>query len=120
MEQKNGFCFHFEQDRQPKPLTDTTRLILYRVARELLLNIVKHAQAHNVWMELNWNEDDVKLVLKDDGVGFNPTGFGEGFSQTGGFGLFQIRQQLHHIGGHFEIETVPGSGTRVVVVAPLA
>ena len=64
--------------------------------------------------------DHLHLTIEDDGGGFDAAGLGKGFSQSGGFGLFSIRQQLDHNGGRFEIEAVPGGGTRALVVAPLA
>ncbi len=117
---QHGFRFHFKFDEKPKPLTDDVDLLLYRVARELLFNVVKHARARNVSLIVVRRKDHLHLTLEDDGVGFVAAGAGEGFDERGGFGLFSIRQQLDHVGGHLEIDSVPGDGTRVNVVVPLA
>ncbi len=120
MEQQHSPRFHFETDAQPKPLAENTSVALYRITRELLFNVVRHAQARNVQMTLRRVGDHLHLTIEDDGGGFDAAGLGKGFSQSGGFGLFSIRQQLDHIGGRFEIEAIPGDGTRALVVAPLA
>lgn len=118
--QQHGFRFHFRTDEKPKPLTGDVDLMLYRVARELLFNVVKHARARSVSLTIIHMADHLHLILADDGLGFDPAGAGEGFDERGGFGLFSIQQQLEHIGGRLEIDSIPGDGTRVSVVVPLA
>jgi PAS domain S-box-containing protein len=118
--QQHGFRLHFRTNEKPKPLTGDVDLMLYRVARELLFNVVKHALARNVSLAVVHMKDHLHLTLADDGVGFDAAGAGEGFDERGGFGLFSIRQQLDHIGGSLEIDSVPGDGTQVSVVVPLA
>ncbi len=120
IEAQHGLRFHVETDGQPKPMAESRIVVLYRAARELLFNIVKHAQAHNVWMRLERERDHIRLTLTDDGVGFDASRVEDGFDQAGGFGLFNIGQQLDYIGGRVEIDSTPGDGTRVVVIAPFA
>ena len=116
---REGIRFHFECDQEPKPLADDKSVVLYRGGRELLYNIVKHAQAHNAWMRVARDEDCIRITVEDDGVGFDACQAAESFTAGGGFGLFSMARQLDHIGGKFEMEPSPGQGTRVVVSAPL-
>jgi PAS domain S-box-containing protein len=110
---------HFQSDKQPRPLSDQTSIVLYRIVRELLRNIEKHAHARQVTLAVARVGEQVQITVEDDGVGFDASGIGRGVTSTGRFGLFSIQEQLHQLGGCLELESVPGEGTRAVVVAPL-
>ena len=106
------------------PLADSARsdlrTLLYESARELLFNAVKHAQADSVSLELALDADDQLCVtVTDQGVGFEPASLDDRL-KTGqvGWGLFSIRERLTLLGGRFDVESAPGSGTRVRLVAP--
>ncbi len=120
MERRHGIRFQFQAEQRPRPLADDVAVVLYRIVRELLNNLMKHAQARNARLWVRRNGDEIRITLEDDGVGFDATETGQGFGPGGGFGLFSIREQLRHIGGRLDIESCPGRGTRAVVVAPLA
>jgi PAS domain S-box-containing protein len=120
VEQEHGLQFQFTDDAQPKPLAENVSVMLYRIARELMVNIVRHARARNASIALNTVGNRLQLTVEDDGVGFVAAKTAKAFAERGGFGLFSVRQQLEHIGGHLEIGTSPGEGTRVVVLAPLS
>ncbi len=119
LEREARVHFHFASDEQPRSLAVETRVALYRIGRELLCNVAKHARASSVTVSLSNVGEHVELVVEDDGVGFDASEAGRSFGAAGGFGLFSIRQQLEHIGGGLEIDSCPGTGTRVVAVAPL-
>ncbi len=109
---------HLTTDAGAEPAELDTRILLFQATRELLLNVVKHAQASCAWIELSQSDNGrLHLVVADDGVGFNtadpPTS-----DSTSGFGLFSIRERLELIGGRLEVESAPGSGTRVTVETP--
>jgi signal transduction histidine kinase len=93
-------------------------LTLYRVVQEGLTNIRKHAQAHNVQLDLCFGEQEAVLSLHDDGRGFDPS------MQHNGYGLQGIQERLEIIGGMLTIESesgtgsAPGKGTRLNVRVP--
>ncbi|PKL50078.1 MAG: hypothetical protein CVV39_02100 [Planctomycetes bacterium HGW-Planctomycetes-1] len=116
VEQKHKIRTEFEDDKQPKPLDDDVRALLYRAVRELLVNIVKHAQAKNVKVSVSRDNDKVRIEVTDDGVGFIPS---PQLNKTGGFGLFSIRERLSYLGGSIEIKSKPGQGTHVRLIAPI-
>jgi PAS domain S-box-containing protein len=115
MERRNGIRFHFRADRWWDPGAELA-IVLYRSVRELLFNIVKHARASHVRMAIAASGDQVRIVIEDDGVGIAAAG--QVFDDSGGFGLFTVREQLIHAGGRMEIDSSPGEGTRVRLFAP--
>ncbi len=115
VQEKHGIKTEFEDDGQPKPLDDDIRVFLFRNVRELLVNIVKHANAQKVKVYIRKVDDQICVTVEDDGVGFDPA---EAASKAG-FGIFSIRERLEESGGHLEIKSEPGQGSRITMVAPL-
>ena len=93
--------------------------VLFRVVREFALNVHKHAQASNMCFELCSRAEELSICVADDGIGFQRAALGARFSPEGGFGLFSVEAQVAAIGGHVEIDTAPGRGTRATVILPL-
>lgn len=104
----------------------------YKVAREALANVEKHADAPNVWVELRLNAPHAShdarratLVVRDDGRGFQrsllarPGDPDEDELGQPHFGLGNMRQTIEAVGGRLEVTTGPGRGTRVVASAPV-
>ncbi len=85
---------------------------LYHIAREALNNVIKHAQAHRVRVQLVVSERSACLEIDDDGVGFDP------ISRRGGLGLAGMKERVQRIGGTLEIASSVGKGTVVRVQIP--
>ena len=79
------------------------------------MNIVKHSQAHQVNVEISRENSALKIVVEDDGIGFDALKIDTGLT----FGFFSIRERLKYLGGSLSIDTEPGRGTRVTVTSPL-
>ena len=96
------------------------RTLLFESVRELLFNAVKHAQVDRVTIDLSLDQDDaLSITVSDRGIGFDPAGLVERRKAgQAGWGLFSIRERLTLLGGRFDIESVPGQGTRFRLVAP--
>ena len=109
----------FENDDEPKPLTDSVKILLYRFTRELFINIAKHAEAKNVRITLSKDHNKIKIVVKDDGKGFDISGLDSKTNRSKGFGLFSVRERLAHIGGTLDIQSEIGKGTKITLQAPL-
>jgi signal transduction histidine kinase len=87
--------------------------------QELLVNAVKHARARKIEVSTGRDRDRIWITVADDGIGFDTS---EGISHQGGkggFGLFSIRERLQHLGASLKVDSKPGQGTRVTLVAPL-
>ena len=94
-------------------------MMVFRAVQELLINVVKHSQAGTAKITVKRDEDRVRIAVGDDGVGFDSAGIDFGVAERAGFGLFSIRERLNHLGGHLEIDSRPGQGVKVTLVAPL-
>jgi len=116
---RHGIRFEFEDDRQPKPMDDEARILLFQAVRELLINVTKHAQARNAKVSVQRDGDNIRINVEDDGVGFDISKLDSYLKENSGFGLFSIRERLNRIRGYLNIESEPGKGIRVTVVAPL-
>lgn len=120
MQEKHGIKSEFEDDGQPKPLDDDLRALLFRNVQELLLNVVKHAHANKVKVSIHRVGSRICVSVEDDGIGFDPGKVAAAEARTeGGFGLFGIRERLEGLGGHIEIDSVPGHGANITLMAPL-
>jgi len=117
--QEHRLRVRFESDGQPKPMAENVRIVLFLAVREVLTNIIKHAQARSASLSILREEDRLCVSIADDGRGFDaasPVWHGGGH---GGFGLFSTRERLEHLGGRLEVTSAPGQGTKVTLVAPL-
>ncbi len=119
IEKKHGIETTFEDDGQAKPLDEDIRILLFRNVRELLINVVKHAGAGKVDVRISRPDDHIRVVVQDDGVGFDPVQAACASAKKDAFGLFSIRQRLEKLGGHLEIDTARGRGCRITMTAPL-
>ena len=119
MSAEHGIPFEFRDTGGDVPLTPDARQTLFRCAREMVVNAARHAAAHRVQVTVESPEDGIRLVVEDDGKGFDAARAGFGFSAAGGYGLFSAREQLLHAGGSLAIHSRPGKGTRAVIDLPL-
>ena len=109
----------FVTDSHPKPLDDDVRVLLFKVVQELLYNTVKHSRASTATVSIEKDIDAIRIVVEDDGIGFEINKARSQSGQGTGFGLFSISERLDHIGGHFELYSAPERGTRATISAPL-
>jgi signal transduction histidine kinase len=116
---KYGFTVEFLDDGRKKPLNEEAGVALYQMVRELLVNIAKHAKAKKVEISVERVSDKISISVKDDGVGFDAVNGMERKNKKRGFGLFNIRQRINHMGGKLEIESGSGPGARVTLLLPL-
>ena len=119
MQQQYGLVVAVEDDEKPKPLDNEARVMLFRAVRELLFNVLKHAQANCATVSMCRNGEHLRVIVEDNGVGFAPDKLGAAPGKIEGFGLFSIRERLNYFGGQMEIESIPGEVTRVILSLPL-
>ncbi len=102
-----------------KRLTAQQQLEVYRISQEALSNIVKHASARQVRMELDLDGDRVLLQIHDDGVGFEVPDDLTNLARRGGMGVLSMRQRACNVGGFLTIESHLGQGTLLSLEVPL-
>jgi PAS domain S-box-containing protein len=85
---------------------------LLRVVQEALANALRHSSARTFLTRLIYEEESVRLKLKDDGTGFDPGASYEGF------GLLGMKERVEAMGGQIQIESAPGTGTSIAIVIP--
>ncbi len=113
MSEEADFSFEI-QDRKSQPLDPETRYVVYRIAREALANVRKHASAKQVTVSIDDCGEGCKVVVDDDGIGFDPTEAGL-FTH---FGLRDMRDRAAIAGGWCNVTSAPGKGTRVEIWVP--
>jgi len=113
---------HVETGGDPAKLSDEEEQHLLRVAQEALHNAAHHSGGQNAWVRLNYVREggslQVKLVIKDDGRGFDPQGTFD--PSAGHFGILGMQERAERIGGTFHLESRPGAGTVVEITAPVS
>lgn len=107
-------CTGLERERLPLPVEIT----LYRIACEALNNVLKHASARHVGIILKREPGQVRLIVEDDGVGFDPPRPGRP-GPPGRIGLLGMHERAQLHGGHVTLESSPGQGATVFVLLPL-
>ena len=115
-ERKHGMAYELKADEHLGSLRDEVKTCLFRVTRELLTNVVKHAQARKIKVSALKIQDEIHVTVQDDGVGFDLAKIRGKDSGSVRFGLFSVREQLEHLGGLLIIESKPGRGTMATVV----
>lgn len=99
----------------PPALADAKAIGLFRILQEALTNVMRHAQAHTVELQLSVEGDELCLRIGDDGVGFDPSAARQGAS----FGVVGMRERVLMLGGTLHIDSQPGEGTTLWVRIPL-
>lgn len=93
---------------------------IFRIVQETCNNIIKYADAEKVNVSLTRSEDKIKLVVQDNGRGFDVDKFGESVRKDySGFGISIMKERVYLLSGEFYIESKLGKGTKVTVIVPL-
>ena len=119
IEQTCGLNVEIEVDPQAEPESEGIRILLFEAVRELLFNVVKHAETGRARVAMTVAPGgEVRMTVSDQGAGWAAADAKLDHTTTSGFGLFSIRERLELMGGRLEVETAPGRGTRVSIWAP--
>lgn len=107
---------HLETEGDAIQLTASQEFCLYRVAKEAVSNVAQHAHAHEFGVRLAYGVESVRLVVVDDGRGFDVD---EALAHAGGgLGLRSIQQRVAREGGRLIVASSPDSGTSIMVQLP--
>ncbi len=98
-------------------LDEVQEVNIYRLVQEIVHNSVKHSQAQRLVIDLQLQEERIRLATADDGVGFD---YGEIAKRGGGLGLLNLQSRTEVMGGSFSFESGRGKGTKYLFEIPLA
>ena len=94
-----------------KRLPQATEVVVFRIVQELLNNVVKHADANHVLLQLLQDDNRFHITVEDNGKGFDPTIL----EKAPGIGWLNIRSRVDYLGGTLDLRTAPGQGTTVEI-----
>ncbi|NLX60042.1 MAG: PAS domain-containing protein [Phycisphaerae bacterium] len=116
---RTGIAAAFVGEGVRDHLDDDCRAALFHSARELLINVERHARAGRVDVTVDSRDGTLYVGVRDDGCGLNPSSARhESHDAAAGFGLFSIRERLVALGGLVQIDSRPGGGTLVMLAMP--
>jgi signal transduction histidine kinase len=112
---RSGLRCHVVAGKDQTALTAKQQTALFRIFQEALTNVVRHAAATNVTIELDANDNRIQLSVRDDGKGFDAT-----TAPSESHGLTNMQERAELAGGALLIESAPGQGTMVRATFPLS
>ena len=113
----SGLTVTFELDGIEKRLSPQVELALYRIAQEAISNVVRHANASQIILSLQFGETSVMQVV-DDGTGFKAPQTSSDFASSGHFGLMGMYERAELIGANLTIKSGLGHGTFITIAYP--
>lgn len=117
--QRAGFTFQLASNLGQQRLATELETAGFRVAQESLTNVVRHARAQHVDIELQMTESTLHMTIRDDGIGFDLARQRQQAAAGQSLGLFGMQERVHLLGGRIDVHSQPGQGTRVEVYLPL-
>ncbi len=118
--QRSGFEADFIADPAEMRFSSILETACFRVAQAALTNVVRHAQAKHVRVELRRTETELQLLVRDDGVGFDVSAALERAAHAATLGLLAIQERVRLAGGQVEINAAPMQGTEIRARFPLS
>lgn len=117
--QRHGLTVAVQEDTDEPALPEDQAVLIFQSVRELLFNVVKHAEADEARITIALTDDDhLRIIVADNGCGFIPPPPSPRGSATPQFGLFSIRERMAAMGGRLDIDSMPGNGTRAILTIP--
>jgi len=105
----------YQQFGEKRKLNNTAEVFIYRMVQELVVNILKHAKATEIMVQLMMDENSTSLTVEDNGKGFDLNTL----QHKNGAGIRNINYRVQYLNGTLDIDTTPGSGTSVNIQLPI-
>jgi signal transduction histidine kinase len=109
MQKASGIKIDYQYFGYVGDLDKNLELTLYRMIQELVQNVVKHAEASHILLQLSCHETLLSITVEDNGKGMNPAMIAE----KDGLGLKSIQRTIANLRGHFDVQSEPGNGTTI-------
>ena len=114
LKSNNDIIFYLYQNIEGVNIPEKIQINLYRIMQESLNNAIRHGKPDNIDIQLVYSEDELLLVIEDNGVGFNPDD-----TENKGLGLRSIKTRVGAMSGNLDIVSSKGKGTIISVVVPI-
>ncbi|MFS0688558.1 sensor histidine kinase [Sporosarcina sp. 179-K 8C2 HS] len=114
MEYEKGVTIHFMNNGTEKRLESNIEVAIFRLVQECITNALKHGKSRDVWVKVEWLRDTMNIVVKDNGVGFDPNQ-----TKDKSFGIIGMRERVELLKGEMKIMSTIGKGTTVLFRIPL-
>jgi PAS domain S-box-containing protein len=117
MEENYGLAVDLRIDAGNGPKNEDMAFLLYLSIRELLFNVVKHAEVKSAHIDISRDgQNRLRVTVSDRGIGFDPAALQN--TEESGFGLVSVRERLELMGGKLEISSSPGKGASFSLILP--
>lgn len=111
---EDGFQTNLEISNLPEKIENTKEVMIYRLLQEIISNIRKHAEAKSILIQLLGFQNEINIIIEDDGKGFDY----EKAIEKGGLGLKSINSRVHYLDGMIHWDTMPNQGTSISINIP--
>ncbi len=120
LDKEAGLSIHFIDNSSDHRMSTEIETACFRVVQEALTNVVRHAKARQVTIELKQEEKELQLTVSDDGIGFDVKSAKRHALLGKSFGLLGMQERVALVGGRIDIESMPSRGTKVIAFFPLS
>jgi ABC-type amino acid transport substrate-binding protein/two-component sensor histidine kinase len=118
LKRTQGLEFTLESKLVGTELDEEQLAIMFRNTRELLTNTIKHARAKKLSVTLENVDQEIRVTVQDDGIGFDPQRIADGVNLEGGFGVFSVEERMKDLGGKLVINSQPNQGCTMTMSLP--
>lgn len=115
---RNGCRIRTRVRGETQKMSSLAEITVFRVVQEAITNILRHADARNATVTLEFERDQLMLAIEDDGAGFKPPEKLSQYAEKGRLGVIGMQQRILSAGGTMQLESAPGQGTKVVATIP--
>jgi two-component system, NarL family, sensor kinase len=109
IQSSSGIRIIYQQVGEPRKLDNTTEVFIFRIIQELVNNVIRHAQATQLIVQLAMNNKKIEITVEDNGKGFDKSML----ANTKGSGMANINYRVQYLNGLSDIVTSPGGGTSI-------
>ena len=117
---EKGVAVEFIIEGETTRLSPEEETALFRITQEAVTNIVRHADASQVWLGLKFDIDTASIHIRDNGKGFIVGRAANNRNGQNSFGLLGIHERASLLGGELEVQSTPGEGTNLFVAIPIS
>jgi two-component system sensor histidine kinase DegS len=117
--ERHGIEFDLELQQEDDNFPSVLRSNVFRIAQEAVSNTLRHSGAKRVRIKYTFTDRDMALLIDDDGCGFEPETGQSSATERGSFGLSNMSERIHFVGGTINIDSHVGRGTRIALRVPI-